>query len=55
MIKSIKIKTLFLISIISWSSVACKKKETESQPAAAVPPCFNSQYNGTYTGSGTSA
>lgn len=55
MIKSQQIKTLFLISFLSWSIVACKKKETETQPAIAAPPCFNSQYNGTYTGSGTSA
>ena len=52
------IKNALLASILTISLFACKKKEETPEPTtpvASAAPCFNSQYNGTYTGSGFSA
>jgi hypothetical protein len=49
-------KTLFLFSVILLTAIGCKKGKSTSTPAeipAQSIPCFNSQYSGTYIGSGT--
>ena len=53
--KSQYMKNALLASVLMIGLRACKKKEEAQEPTTTATSCFNSQYNGTYTGSGFSA